>query len=105
MAIGVDGWIRRFGKGRVHEPAIGHRRFAVDHRAYERMAEPELCPDVEQACRGRCPCRVHGNAESLSGGRDQDLISDRLGGGHEQQPLGLIGQGRQAPAEALFDPT
>src|SRR5712692_7379914 len=48
-AIRIDCRVRRVGEGAVDHASFTDRRLAIDDRAYERMAEPHLRPDVDKA--------------------------------------------------------
>ena len=89
----------------MDKPAVLERGLPIDHRAHERVAEPELWPGVEEARRGRWSYRSGGDRKPFSGGRDQGWISNRLRRRHQQEPSAVIRERRQAAAEALLDPS
>ena len=83
-------------------PLLG-RHSPVDGRPKKWMPEGDSRPDLDQVGLYRRSSRVGGNAESRSGAPEQQRIAERLGGGNEEQLLGLRGQPADSAEEARFD--
>ncbi len=76
----------------VHLLPVLDRRGPVGHRAQQRVPEPHLGPEF------------HPDAQPLRRPPHQRRVAVRLGRGQQQQPPGLVRQGRQLPPEAALDP-
>ena len=91
-SVGIDSWIgHRCQRGVCRSPVLG-RGGPVDGRTHQRMPEPHVHAELQQAgVRGQVDvCGVQ--AEDVSPAEKHGRVPDRIGGREQDQPLRLLRQ-------------
>ena len=102
-AFGIGLRVRHVCERAVRPAPILGRTRPVDGRPHQRMTESHPAADLDQAGGSRSICGTGRDAEFSGGAPQQDRLSERLGGGEQQQHPGVARQRRQPPREALLD--
>ena len=103
-AVGVDSGVGGLGEGLVDALPLPRRRFLVDRRPAEGMAEPHQTVELDEPGRGGRRCGLGRYAQPVRCPPQQHRVTHRLGRGDQKQLARRRRKRCQLPPEVVLDP-